>query len=159
MVSAPLVGFLLLSFNGLRQLHFECSNCIKIDVDGIINHGETLTDLLVVSIVNHGETLTDLIVVNGNIHHPPARCHPVSLSATCIQAPDLTSLGKTTSSAATASRSMSMASSTTERLPRICSSPTEVSTGKTPRHHQPRRDAHGSARRQRRYPPANDDRS
>jgi hypothetical protein len=39
----------LLSFHGLRQLHVHCDNCIKIDVDGIINHGETLTDLLLVN--------------------------------------------------------------------------------------------------------------
>ena len=52
-----MISLLMLSFNGLRQLHFECSNCIKIDVDGIINHGETLTNLL---------------VVNGSIHRQDA---------------------------------------------------------------------------------------
>ena len=52
-----MISLLMLSFNGLRQLHFECSNCIKIDVNGIINHGETLTDLL---------------VLNGGIHRQDA---------------------------------------------------------------------------------------
>ena len=47
----------LLSFQGLRQLHFECNDCTKIDVDAISNHGETLTDLL---------------VVNGGIHRQDA---------------------------------------------------------------------------------------
>ncbi|KAI4944269.1 hypothetical protein J4E91_008825 [Alternaria rosae] len=56
----------LLSFHGLRQLHFECSNCIKIDVDGIINHGETLADLL---------------VINGGIHRQDA--------TKCMSAEDL----------------------------------------------------------------------
>jgi len=45
----PQLQLLLLSFHGLRQLHFECGDCVKVNVDGIINHGETLTDLLVVS--------------------------------------------------------------------------------------------------------------
>ena len=57
---------LLLSFHGLRQLHFECGNCVKIDVDGIINHGETLTDLL---------------IVNGGIHRQDAN--------KCMSAEDL----------------------------------------------------------------------
>ncbi|KAI4958852.1 hypothetical protein J4E86_004461 [Alternaria arbusti] len=48
----------LLSFHGLRQLHFQCGNCVKIDVDGIINHGETLTDLLIVNGGTHRQDAT-----------------------------------------------------------------------------------------------------
>ncbi|KAI4912140.1 uncharacterized protein J4E92_010186 [Alternaria infectoria] len=48
----------LLSFHGLRQLHFECNDCTKIDVDAIINHGETLTDLLVVNGGMHRQDAT-----------------------------------------------------------------------------------------------------
>jgi hypothetical protein len=40
---------LLLSFSGLRQLHIRSKDCNKIDPDGIINHGETFTDLLIVN--------------------------------------------------------------------------------------------------------------
>ncbi|KAI4706449.1 hypothetical protein J4E89_008866 [Alternaria sp. Ai002NY15] len=56
----------LLSFHGLRQLHYQCGNCVKIDVDGIINHGETLTDLL---------------IVNGGVHRQDA--------TKCMSAEDL----------------------------------------------------------------------
>ncbi|KAI4608354.1 hypothetical protein J4E83_009157 [Alternaria metachromatica] len=54
------------SFRGLRQLHYSCDNCVKIDVDGITKHGETLTNLL---------------VVNGGIHRQDA--------AKCMSAEDL----------------------------------------------------------------------
>ncbi|KAI4679354.1 uncharacterized protein J4E84_008383 [Alternaria hordeiaustralica] len=70
---------LLCSFHGLRQLHFECGNCVKIDVDGIINHGETLTDLL---------------IVNGGIHRQDAnRCMSVEdLRKVAIACPSLEQL-------------------------------------------------------------------
>ncbi|KAI4651129.1 uncharacterized protein J4E79_009327 [Alternaria viburni] len=56
----------LLSFHGLRQLHYQCGNCVKVDVDGIINHGETITDLL---------------IVNGGVHRQDA--------TKCMSAEDL----------------------------------------------------------------------
>jgi hypothetical protein len=40
---------LLLSFHGLRKLHVDCKTRLKIDVNGIITHGETLADLTVVN--------------------------------------------------------------------------------------------------------------
>ncbi|CAO2648631.1 Nn.00g078980.m01.CDS01 [Neocucurbitaria sp. VM-36] len=40
---------LLLAFNGLLQLHIQCDDSNKVDVDGIVNHGETLKDLLIVN--------------------------------------------------------------------------------------------------------------
>ncbi|KAI4671073.1 uncharacterized protein J4E88_009470 [Alternaria novae-zelandiae] len=49
----------LLSFHGLSQLHYQCGNCDKIDVDGIINHGETLTDLLIVNGGVHRQDATE----------------------------------------------------------------------------------------------------
>ncbi|KAI4638300.1 hypothetical protein J4E93_010300 [Alternaria ventricosa] len=49
----------LLSFHGLSQLHYQCDNCDKIDIDGIINHGETLTDLLVVNGGVHRQDATE----------------------------------------------------------------------------------------------------
>ncbi|KAI4682862.1 hypothetical protein J4E81_009485 [Alternaria sp. BMP 2799] len=49
----------LLSFHGLSQLHYQCGNCDKIDIDGIINHGETLTDLLVVNGGVHRQDATE----------------------------------------------------------------------------------------------------
>jgi hypothetical protein len=56
----------LLSFHGLHKLHIQCGNCIKINVDDIVNHGETLTELL---------------VVNGGIHRQD--------STRCFNAEDL----------------------------------------------------------------------
>ena len=56
----------LLYFHGLSQLHYQCDNCDKIDVDGIVNHGEILTDLL---------------IVNGGIHRQDAN--------KCMSAEDL----------------------------------------------------------------------
>jgi len=55
---------LLTSFCGLQSFQLQCVNCDKVDVDGIINHGETLESLL---------------VVNGGIHREDkARCYNAS---------------------------------------------------------------------------------
>jgi hypothetical protein len=69
----------LLSFHGLHQLHIQHSNCNKIDVDGIINHGETLTDLT---------------VVNGGIHRQEStRCmNAGDLQKVAIACPNLQQL-------------------------------------------------------------------
>jgi hypothetical protein len=69
----------LLSFHGLHQLHIQHSNCNKIDVDGIINHGETLTDLT---------------VVNGGIHRQDStRCmNAGDLQKVAIACPNLQQL-------------------------------------------------------------------
>jgi hypothetical protein len=70
---------LLLSFNGLQQLHIQCNDCLKITVHGIMHHGETLKNLL---------------IINGGIdRETKARCFDASdLCNIAIACPELTQL-------------------------------------------------------------------
>jgi hypothetical protein len=49
---------LLMSFCGLHQFHLQCTNCHKVEVNGILNHGESLKDLMVVNGGIHREDKT-----------------------------------------------------------------------------------------------------
>jgi hypothetical protein len=70
---------LLSSFQGLQSLRFQCKNCKKLDVGGI---------------VNHGETLKTRFIVNGGIHRQDAtRCLvPLDLHKIATACPNLEQL-------------------------------------------------------------------
>lgn len=69
----------LQSFHGLQKLRIQCQDCTKITADGI---------------VNHGETLTELVVVNGDIHRQnQSRCLDASdLQQIAVACPQLQAL-------------------------------------------------------------------